>query len=141
MTEQEDRKMSAAQLGVMPMPRYFKYKDVYMAGFPQHSLWDAFQRKHPPMPATRWAKIFSPFDALKGFDEAITSKEVGYVDREDLNDEEIRELNHRLTILHNLTANGKLARMNRASVTIEYFVQCKDPDHYAYELGMGQYTK
>ncbi len=120
---------------------HFKYKDVYMSGFPRHSPWDPFQRKHPPMSAARWAKIFSPFDALKGFDEEIASKEVGYVDREDLNDGKIRELNRSLTVLHSLTANGKLARMNRIAVTVEYFVPCQDPGHCAYERGMGRYMK
>lgn len=133
--------MSAVQLGAMSMPMYFKYKDVLTAGFPHHSQWDSFRKKHPPMPAARWAKIFSPFDALKGFDEAISSKEACYVDREELNDQEISELNRKLIILHNLTVNGKPARMNRITVTIEYFEPCQDPDHPACELGMGKYKK
>ncbi len=133
--------MSAVQLGAMSMPMHFKYKDVLTAGFPRHSQWDSFRRKHPPMPAARWAKIFSPFDALKGFDEAIASKEACYADREELNDQEINELNRKLMILHNLTVNGKKARMNRITVTIEYFESCQDPDHYASELGMGRYIK
>ena len=57
------------------MPPDFKYKDVFKKGRPTHHEWDNFRRKHPPMPASRWAKIFAPFDALKGFDEAIKSQE------------------------------------------------------------------
>ena len=69
------------QLGAMAMPSAFKYMDVFLRGKPQHDGWDAFTIKHPPMPASRWAKTFSPFDALKGFDEAIGSKEVRYVEK------------------------------------------------------------
>ncbi len=32
---------------------------------------DSFYVKHPPMELSRRAKIFSPFDALKGFDEEL----------------------------------------------------------------------
>ena len=57
------------------MPSSFKYKDVFIKGRPQHYGWDEFTIKHPPMPASRWAKIFAPFDALKGFNEAIAVSE------------------------------------------------------------------
>ena len=56
------------------MPAGFKYTEVYQKGRPKHREWDAFMVKHPPMPASRWAKIYAPFDALKGFDEAIESE-------------------------------------------------------------------
>ena len=58
-------------LGYMPMPANFRYREVALRGRPQHKGWDAFSIKHPPMPASRWAKIFSPFDALKGFSEML----------------------------------------------------------------------
>lgn len=32
--------------------------------------------KHPPMPIADRAKIFSPFAALKGYEEAIHQKEI-----------------------------------------------------------------
>ena len=63
-------------IGSMPMPVGFKYKDIFLRGRPRHTKWDTFSLKHPPMPASRWAKIFSPFDALEGFDERIAEKEV-----------------------------------------------------------------
>ncbi len=61
--------------GTLSMPASFQYKDVYQKGFPRHDGWDWFRRRHPPMPASRWAKIYAPFDALRGFDEAIKAKE------------------------------------------------------------------
>ena len=53
------------------MPEDFKYKDIYLKGRPVHDRHSSFYAKHPPMPAGRWAKIFAPFDALKGFNECI----------------------------------------------------------------------
>ena len=56
------------------IPSDFKYKDVFLKGRPVHNANDSFSSRHPPMPAERWAKIFNPFDALKGFREAIESR-------------------------------------------------------------------
>lgn len=49
----------------------FKYKDTYEAGRPVHERFDSFSLKHPAMDLGKRAKIFSPFDALKGFKDAI----------------------------------------------------------------------
>ena len=129
------------QLGAMAMPSAFKYMDVFLRGKPQHDGWDAFTIKHPPMPASRWAKIFSPFDALKGFDEAIGSKEVRYVDKILLDEDEQRTLNHKLSILHGYIYNGRMARMNRVFVTVKHFVPCTDQNNYAFDLSLGLYEK
>ena len=56
-------------------PSSFRYRNVYEKGKPTHDRLDSFSVKHPPMDLSRRAKIFSPFDALKGFNEAIISKE------------------------------------------------------------------
>ena len=45
----------------------FRYREVYEKGKPVHEKNDSFSVKHPPMELSRRAKIFSPFDALKGF--------------------------------------------------------------------------
>ena len=58
-------------LGYMPEPRNFKYKAVAERGRPVHSPFDPFRLKHPGMPLEKRAKIFAPFDALRGFDFAI----------------------------------------------------------------------
>ena len=60
-------------LGEMAMPADFRYRTVMLRGKPQHEKTDAFSIRHPPMPPGRWAKIFSPFDALKGFHDAIAA--------------------------------------------------------------------
>lgn len=65
------------ELGNMPMPCDFKYADVYRTGRPHHNRYDDFSLRHPPMPAANWAKIFSPFAALRGFSELIASMSGG----------------------------------------------------------------
>ena len=53
----------------------FRYKHVYEKGKPVHNKTDSFTLKHPPMDLGRRAKIFSPFDALKGFSEELIRTE------------------------------------------------------------------
>lgn len=53
----------------------FRYCNVIKKGKPQHGKCDSFTLRHPPMPMSKRAKIFCPFDALKGFGEMIAEKE------------------------------------------------------------------
>ena len=75
-------------VGYMTMPDKFYYMDVFLQGKPQHDRYDRFSIKHPPMDVGKRAKIFSPFDALKGFNEAVAAKEVPYVNRIELTEED-----------------------------------------------------
>lgn len=52
----------------------FDYSSLLQKQRPAHKG-DAFYVRHPPMPRERRAKIFAPFAALKGFEEAINEKE------------------------------------------------------------------
>ena len=70
-------------LGYMPEPKYFKYKEVYEHGKPKHEPFDAFRMKHPSMPLQKRAKIFAPFDALRGFDFKIREAQI-LAEEEDL---------------------------------------------------------
>ena len=74
-------------IGAMQMPADFKYKKIFLAGRPKHEPYDAFRRKHPEMEPGHRAKIFAPFDALKGFKECIASKQVPYEKKRSLSDE------------------------------------------------------
>ena len=122
------------------MPANFRYTAVAQKGMPRHDQWDSFRLKHPSMPTEKWAKIFSPFDALKGFSDAVAAKEVLYEFKRSLSDEEKEELNRRICILHNLTYNSRMARENKVAVTVEYYVPCIDPNNFAYGY-RGQYVK
>ena len=82
----------------------------------------------------RRAKIFSPFDALKGFSEAIASKGLQYRGRIELGEEDRRKIDRRLHILKGLTFNSRMARANRVQVTVTFYVPCVDENHEAYGL-------
>ena len=65
-------------IGYMRMPDDFRYRDIAVRGRPQHRRFDDFSIKHPPMDLTRRAKIFRPFDALKGFNDEIEDTELSF---------------------------------------------------------------
>ena len=95
-------------IGYMPMPADFKYKSVFLHGKTQHGPEDPFRIRHPVMPCSRRAKLFSPFDALRGFDAAIWAKEILYEDRKQLDESEQEILNRKLAFLHKLTYNSRI---------------------------------
>ena len=129
------------QLGSMAMPSSFKYKNTLKKGFPSHTGWDPFLLRHPSMGASKWAKIFAPFDALKGFNDAIQAKEAQYVDQAELDEDTERELNRKLSILKSYTFNSRMARVNKIIVTVTCFVPCTDQDSHAFDLHQGQYKR
>jgi hypothetical protein len=111
-------------IGFMTMPVDFKYKKAHHLGRPRHEKYSDFWRRHTPMDHVRRAKLFSPFDALRGFDEAVESKNIRYVER---------------SIPADL--NEKLRRLQELSrpVTIRFFVPCTDENNEAFEKGLGLY--
>ena len=110
----------------------FKYQDVLNRGKPRHDPLDPFSIRHPPMPLSRRAKIFAPFEALKGYNEAIHAQTVEYEKKHDLSDEKRRELDQKISTLRKLTYNRRVALENQIVIRAEYFVPCLDPDHEAY---------
>ncbi len=63
-----ERKTDAA------VPEDFRYREVYLKGRPEHEKYDDFSVRHPRMDVGHRAKIFAPFDALRGFSAAILEK-------------------------------------------------------------------
>ena len=122
-------------IGFMEMPSDFKYKSVFLKGKPEHLESDGFSRRHPSMDLVRRAKIFSPFDALKGFGDAVASKDILYTGRPELTEEERADIDRKLNILRELTRNSRIARENRVMATINYFQPCKDENNGAYGSG------
>ena len=110
----------------------FKYQEVLKRGRPRHYPLDPFSIRHPAMPLSRRAKIFSPFDALKGFSEAVAAKQEEYEPRRELLDEEKQDLVQKISTLK--ISNSE----NLTMVQIEYYVPCTDPAHDAYGK-LGQY--
>ena len=126
-------------VGVMPMPAEFSYRDVFLRGKPQHDRYDLFRIKHPQMDVGHRAKIFAPFDALKGFGAAIAAKDAVYRPRIELEREEREELDRRLRILRELTRNSAMALRNRVEIAVTFFSPCQDEDHDAFGC-VGQYV-
>ena len=126
--------------GSMQIPADFKYRDVFLKGRPVHDRHSRFYAKHPPMPPSRWAKIFSPFDALRGFSDAVASKEILYDCMRIPDEENRKDLDRKLKVLKSLTKNRHLARENKVKATVTYFLPCKDPDSEAFG-NKGQYIK
>lgn len=121
-----------SSIGVMTMPVDFPYRDVFLKGKPQHDRFDLFSARHPKMPLGRRAKIFAPFDALKGFSEAIGSKDVLYEERKVLNDEKQQKLEQQLHVLKTLTSNSHAARENHVIITVVHYVPCADENNEAF---------
>ncbi len=120
------------------IPPDFKYKEVLKRGKPRHTGSDPFRIRHPNMEVGKRAKIFAPYDALKGFSSAVAAKNVLYENRRELNEQEQAELDCALRELRRLTANGRLARKNNVKITVNYYVPCTDANHEAYGI-RGQY--
>lgn len=139
MTVRFDWEVSGTETEKAPvMPEGFPYREVFLRGKPQHGRFDDFNAKHPMMPCGKRAKIFAPFDALKGFNEAVAAKDVVYVEPIELGQQDREELNRRLNILHELTINGRMAKANRVVVTVTYYVPCEDPESFSFGT-KGQY--
>ena len=119
-------------VGYMPMPEGFPFKALFDHGRPQHNPDDLFRIRHPEMDHTHRAKLFAPFDALAGFDDAIASKEVEYEPKRLLTDTEKEKLDARLQRLRFLTCSGPAARKNRPQAAVTYFVPCADKNSFAY---------
>ena len=118
-------------------PAVARYGNIIFQDRPNHDG-NLFSRRHPRMSQLNRAKIFAPFAALVGFDERVRRKEIVYVSKHLLDAEEEWELNQTLYKLHCLTANSRLARVNRVMVSVEFFVLCTDEENDAYQT-KGQY--
>ena len=124
--------------GVLPMPPGFRYREVFLRGKPLHDRYDSFHIRHPNMDIGHRAKIFSPFDALTGFSDAIAGTEQQYTERTEPDETEKARLDQRLALLHRLTANSRMAKRNAVTVSVTWFVPCEDRNHLAFRI-LGRY--
>ena len=88
----------------------FSYKDI----IEQHR---PISKRHSPMANADRAKQFSPFAALKGYEEALQLKQKRYTPRIELTEDAKSLLDHKLHILNQWLENGQ-----KPIVTIRYFV-------------------
>lgn len=109
----------------------FAYGDILGLQRPVHDG-DVFSRRHPKMTRLNRAKIFAPFAALTGFDDAVRSKQTPYVPRRQPDAEAARALDRALRLLRDAMRTGALARQNRVRARVEYFEVCADVHHEAF---------
>jgi hypothetical protein len=62
------------------LPSSFRYRNVLEKGKPVHDKNDSFSIRHPAMDLSRRAKIFNPFDALKGFNDELSKAQAEVTD-------------------------------------------------------------
>lgn len=122
------------------MPPGFRYHEAFEKGRPEHDRYDDFCIRHPSMPASRRAKIFSPFDALKGFSEAIAAKDERYVPRRELSGDELRILDETVSALRAKITGCRAADRLRIRIRVEYFALCSDPNSSSCGI-LGQYHR
>ena len=118
----------------MELPVERKYRGAFERCRPEHEPRDDFSIRHPKMQLSQRAKIFSPFAALRGFEEAIDEKLERYVDKRELTEEEQAALDRILTELYEQTRNLRAAREKPVRATVTFYVPCPDENHEAYGL-------
>lgn len=102
--------------------RQSPYASIVKEPRPQHQ-WDEFAIRHPKMSRSGRAKIFMPYDALKGFKEAVREKEALYEEKRQLSEEEKGQVNNRISYLLRICADRKSVGQPFPSVSIRYFTE------------------
>ena len=109
-------------LGQISRPEHFPYADVLQKGRPLHRGDDPFLFRHPAMPPGKRAKLFAPFDALRGFSAAVIARDVRYGPPRELSEEALAELDRRLALLRRLTVTAPVP------VSVTFLEPCTDPE-------------
>ncbi|WP_456078981.1 hypothetical protein [Mogibacterium sp.] len=119
----------------------FEYADIINRVRPIHKA-DRFSYKYPRMSNEKRAKIFAPFAALSGYDDALAEKEVIYDIKRVLTDDEYFDLDCKIATIYEKCSNSILARENGVEVRILYFEQLADDElHGRYLEVIGLVTK
>jgi hypothetical protein len=95
-----------------------KYDDIIHIDYP---LKNSDVIKHPRMQVEDRAKIFAPFAALKGYEEAIAAKQKIVVPRIELSEESKEDLDLQLGKIERLLTNGQ-----HPIITVVYFQKDKE---------------
>ena len=95
---------------------------------------DRPKSKRPPMDRAARAKIFMPFAALKGYEDALEEKQKCRVEKIELSEESKEELNRKIRELLLMLGNGE-----RPAVEITQFIPDKKASHEE-KKALGQYV-
>ncbi|MDD6154866.1 MAG: hypothetical protein PUB39_04860 [Eubacteriales bacterium] len=105
-----------------------KYDDIMAEHRPSHEN-DEFSRRHPKMDRAKRAKLFIPFDALRGFDEAVGAEKVITQHPAELSDEQNEDLDRKFSRLYEEYKELPAQRSEREGLpeaSFLYFV--RDPE-------------
>ena len=105
----------------------FEYADIINRVRPIHKA-DRFSYKYPRMSSEKRAKIFAPFAALSGYDDALAEKEVIYDIKRVLTDDEYFDLDCKIATIYEKCSNSILARESGVEVRILYFEPLADDE-------------
>ena len=103
------------------------YETFQKEGMPEKDMY--FYLRHPKMPCGKRAKIFAPFAALKGFDEEVASKEISYVEKMELSEEECRKINDCLIRLRTILKSPRRAEKREVIAKVTFYRPCEDEHH------------
>ena len=107
-----------------------RYEKLLASERPVHDQ-DAFSAKHPPMPREKRAKLFAPFDALTGYNEALDEQEIVWQERAELGEAKRQELDEqlqRLCRLYQERRRGGKWSFEPPVVTVTYFEEAPGQD-------------
>ena len=104
-----------------------EYADIINRVRPIHKA-DRFSYKYPRMSSEKRAKIFAPFAALSGYDDALAEKEVIYDIKRVLTDDEYFDLDCKIATIYEKCSNSILARESGVEVRILYFEPLADDE-------------
>ena len=105
----------------------FEYADIINRVRPIHKAY-RFSYKYPRMSSEKRAKIFAPFAALSGYDDALAEKEVIYDIKRVLTDDEYFDLDCKIATIYEKCSNSILARESGVEVRILYFEPLADDE-------------
>lgn len=116
------------------MPKDKPYKNIMDKQRPTHDN-DAFSVRHPKMSIKKRAKLFSPFDALRGFNAEIdiAKDSSSFIHKPTLDEDEKEKLNRQLMQLYSIYSANRKKRLS-TYVTVCYF-NSHDPDDISNPVG------
>ena len=134
--------MNTLRIGAMPVPPDFRHGELMRRGRPRHGAGDEFRLRHPAMDVGHRAKIFAPFDALRGFSEAVNAKDEQYVEKAELSQDRLDAVNECLIMLSAVLRGNESSAASsdvvNITVSVTFFVPCRDPNNDAFGRA-GQY--
>ena len=89
------------------------------------------ESKHPKMPLSDRAKLFAPFAALRGYDDAVSDRRNVYTERILLSDDAAEELNRTVTALR----SGDITE----AVYFKKLMTSGDTEYGVYETVAGEF--